>query len=119
MISAKPALEINIVGVRLNFLPLRPAFTTIEINLHIKVTLIWNIPHSVTCLWNNRAMLFFQVLQVKQRADGGSCSTFRILVKTSPTFFNLNLIIFMRNKHAIYGHKHVSITLIWQLTLKT
>lgn len=64
-VTAKPAVEISIIGVRLNFISLKTCLLPPEKSIFIfKVTLIWNIPHtelSVTCLWNHRAVLSLSI----------------------------------------------------------
>lgn len=46
MITAKPAVETNIIGARLNFISLQTAFChQRNQSTKFKVTLIWDIPH--------------------------------------------------------------------------
>lgn len=62
MVTVRPAVEINIIGVRLHFIRLKTCLLPPEKSIStFKVTLIWNIPHTelpVTCLQNNHAILF-------------------------------------------------------------
>lgn len=106
----------------LNFISLKTCFWPPEKSVSIfKATLIWNIPHPELphAFRITMSCCFFKHYEWN-KLTGRSRITFIILVKTFPTlFYSLNLIIFIRNKHAIYRQKHASIALIWWLLMKT
>lgn len=106
VVTAKPAVEINIIGVRLNFISLKTCLLPPEKSIFIfKFTLIWNIPHTELSHAFRITMpcCFFKHYKWTKQLTGGSYSTFRILVTSPLLFFSLNLTICMRNTP--YRHK--------------